>query len=336
MRQYEFSVKEFTELLATSPGIEDLVDVDGTVAVVRLDDDADVPVDHRLIERVAVLPMVLVGVRAGADGTDPRAVPFAPYCDVIISEDPSTLEPIIESVAIAPRAATALAMLLRASEHRSIGDGLVAESAVYSMLQGGPEFAAWRRSRPVRQRFEAGPAVRISRSGNTLELVLDRPQVRNALNVAMRDELYEALTMAAAEPDVHVHLRGEGATFCAGGDLDEFGSFPDPATAHLIRLARSIGHLIAGISERVTAHVHGACMGSGIELPAFAGRVVAREGATFGLPEVRLGLIPGAGGTVSITRRIGRHRTAYLALSAQQIDAVLAYQWQLVDEIVSQ
>ena len=61
-----------------------------------------------------------------------------------------------------------------------------------------------------------------------------------------------------------------------------------------------------------------------MELPAFAGRVVAAPDATFGLPEVSLGLIPGAGGTVSLPRRIGRHRTAWLALTGQPIDAPTA------------
>src|SRR5262249_42491510 len=106
-----------------------------------------------------------------------------------------------------------------------------------------------------------------------------------------------------------------------------------PANAHVVRLQRSNGRLIAGMADRVHAFVHGACMGSGVELPAFAGHVVAHPYASFGLPEVGLGLIPGAGGTVSVTRRIGRQRTAYLALSGTRIDAPTALDWGLVDEI---
>src|SRR5439155_24814131 len=101
----------------------------------------------------------------------------------------------------------------------------------------------------------------------------------------------------------------------AGGDLDEFGSFPDPATAHILRLRQSVGRRIEGVTDRVTAHLHGACVGSGIELPAFAGRVVAAESTRIALPELSLGLVPGAGGTVSLPRRIGRQRTARLALT---------------------
>jgi enoyl-CoA hydratase/carnithine racemase len=80
-------------------------------------------------------------------------------------------------------------------------------------------------------------------------------------------------------------------------------------------------------------HLHGACVGSGIELPAFAATVLAEPSTVVSLPEVSLGLIPGAGGTVSLPRRIGRHRTARLALTGDRIDAATALEWGLVDAI---
>ena len=101
---------------------------------------------------------------------------------------------------------------------------------------------------------------------------------------------------------------GNGPAYSRGGDLDEFGTFPSPEEAHAIRLQTSIGAAIAAIADRVTFHIHGACYGSGIELPAFAHRVVAAPDTTIALPEIGLGLIPGAGGTVSITNRIGVER----------------------------
>ena len=165
----------------------------------------------------------------------------------------------------------------------------------------------------------------VERDGDALHITLTRPEVRNALDTAMRDQLVEAFELARLDDSItEVHLRGEGPAFCAGGDLDEFGSRPDPATAHLVRILQSAGRAIDAVADRVTAHVHGACRGSGVELPAFAGRVVASADATFGLPEVSLGLIPGAGGTVSLPRRIGRHRTALLALTGEPIDAPTA------------
>jgi enoyl-CoA hydratase/carnithine racemase len=91
--------------------------------------------------------------------------------------------------------------------------------------------------------------------------------------------------------------------------------------------------LIYGVCDKTIAYLHGACIGAGIEMTAFAGHLIAAQGTTFALPEVGFGLVPGAGGTVSMPRRIGRQRTALLALSGQPIDAGLAHQWGLIDAI---
>ena len=150
----------------------------------------------------------------------------------------------------------------------------------------------------------------------------------------MRDAPASALTVAACDPTCQVVLRGLGPDFCAGGDLDEFGSRPDPAIAHVTRLTRSPARLMHLVAARTTAYVHGSCLGAGVELPAFAGRVIAAEGARFGLPEVTLGLVPGSGGTASLPRRIGRWRTAYLALAGHVADSDEALRWGLVDAVV--
>jgi enoyl-CoA hydratase/carnithine racemase len=175
--------------------------------------------------------------------------------------------------------------------------------------------------------------VRIERVGQQLTITLSRPAVRNALDRAMRDQLLDALAVAEADPSLRVVLRGDGSSFCSGGDLDEFGTHPGPAEAHAIRLRRSIGAALHRVAGRTTALVHGPCAGSGVELPAFAGRVVAHPDTTFELPELMMGLIPGAGGTVSVPARVGRHRTAWLVLTGRRIDAATARAWGLVDEI---
>ena len=175
--------------------------------------------------------------------------------------------------------------------------------------------------------------VRVERRVDELEVTLERPEARNALDAHMRDQLWDAFTMAAADPGLTLRWRGAGPSFCAGGDLDEFGSRSDPARAHLIRLTRSLGRVLHELADRTTVELHGACVGSGIELPAFAGRVLAAPDTAISLPELSLGLIPGAGGTVSLPRRIGRHRTAWLALTGATIDAATARRWGLVDEL---
>ena len=79
--------------------------------------------------------------------------------------------------------------------------------------------------------------------------------------------------------------------------------------------------------------LHRACIGAGIELPAFAGTVLAAPDARVRLPEVAMGLVPGAGGTVSLPRRIGRHRTCWLGVTGAELDAEAALAWGLVDRI---
>jgi len=178
--------------------------------------------------------------------------------------------------------------------------------------------------------------VRVQRSVDRLLVTLTRPSVHNAFSARMRDELVEALAIAQTDPSIAtVVLDGDGPSFSSGGDLDGFGSRPDPATAHIVRLERSPARAMADVGPRVEARLHGACLGAGIELAAFAGRVVATPDAAIGLPEVTLGLVPGAGGTVSVTRRIGRHRTALLALTGKTVDAATALTWGLVDEVVN-
>lgn len=282
-------------------------------------------------DRLASLPFVVVGV---IDGTVHPG--WLELCDVALPEGDPALGRIEENLAAAPIAATTLALLLRGVERRSTGDGLVAESAAYSDLQSGPEFEAWRAGHPARSERDSAPRVRTERRGGTLLLTLTRPERLNALDAQMRDELVEALTLAAADPDIaEVEWRGEGRAFCAGGDLDEFGSRPDPASAHLVRLERSVGRLLAQLEKPVVTHLHGACMGSGIELAAFTSTVVAAPDTQIALPEIGLGLVPGAGGTVSLPRRIGRLRTAQLAFSGSVIDAATAHEWGLVDRLVA-
>lgn len=232
-----------------------------------------------------------------------------------------------------PLASTAFVALMQRAPFPTVEEGLVAESEVYSSLQAGPEFQAWRAATPRTARPSTGPAVLVEREGDVLRVELNRPERRNALNVQMRDEWLDALAVAAADPDLQVVITGRGPSFCAGGDLDEFGTFPSPEEAHVIRLQTSIGRAIHEMRDRVTFRIHGNCYGSGIELPAFAARVEAAPDTRIALPELSLGLIPGAGGTVSITARVGVERMTELALSRRVIDATTALEWGLVDAI---
>ncbi|HVB44910.1 MAG TPA: enoyl-CoA hydratase/isomerase family protein [Streptosporangiaceae bacterium] len=299
---------------------------------------------------ITAVPAVVVVV-----ARDPRALPPAAFdaADLILTDDLTAGTPFVapaDGVAAAigrigsvlhanPVAGTSLAMLLRCSAGLGVPAALVAESATYSALQEGREFWRWRAERPVRK---AEPPtedrhqerVLVERAGDEVRITLARPGRRNAIDWRMRDALAAALAMAAADQRCTVVLRGLGPDFCAGGDLDEFGTRPDPAIAHLTRLTRSPARLMHVVGRRATAYLHGSCLGAGIELSAFAGRVVAAESTRIGVPEIQLGLVPGAGGTVSLPRRIGRWRTAYLALAGHVAGADEALRWGLVDALV--
>ncbi len=175
------------------------------------------------------------------------------------------------------------------------------------------------------------------RDGDTLRIRLNRAASRNAFDARMRDELVTALEFALANPDLtKVELSGNGPAFSAGGDLDEFGISNDPGQAHMIRTFRSPARLVYRLGSRLTARVHGACIGAGIEVASAARKLVAAPGSYFVLPEVGMGLIPGAGGIAAIPRRIGRHRACYMAISGAPIDAQTALGWGLIDVLARQ
>jgi len=273
----------------------------------------------------------------GDASTGPVAAALATAFDVV-ADNEAELEPVQAAIRATPFAATALVQLLRLSEKESVHEALIAESLVYSMLQAGPEFTAWLAKRELRESHgrapELAPAVLAERCGDRLDLTLNRPKKHNAFSAEMRDALCEGLRIALGDGSIReVRLCGAGASFSSGGDLDEFGTLSDPVTAHMIRSTRNAGRMLSLCSDRVTCFVHGACVGAGAELPAFAGHVVAAPDAYFQLPEAAMGLVPGAGGTASIPRRIGRQRTAELALSGRRIDAETALRFGLVDEV---
>jgi enoyl-CoA hydratase/carnithine racemase len=232
-----------------------------------------------------------------------------------------------------PVAAAVAAQVLRMTPRLPFEEALVLESIGYSLLLASDGFRAWRAATPVRHPpDETGSRILIVDKGRGLEIRLNRPARRNAFDARMRDELAEALAFALDHPGApRVALSGEGPAFSAGGDLDEFGQAPDAGWAHMIRTARSPARLVHALGPRLTARVQGACVGAGVEVSAAAARLVARRGAFFRLPEVSMGLIPGAGGTASISRRIGRHRACYLAISGADIDLPTALAWGLVD-----
>ena len=264
-----------------------------------------------------------------------------PFIDVIA--DSTTPEFLLDAalinIARQPIASTALIQVLRHSLSVSVEQALILESLTYSSLQHGAEFLRWLKPKDVKAPDkppgkDIDQTVLSERSSNHLTVTLNRPAKHNAFSASMRESLTEALLLAHTDTSIEkVTLQGAGPSFCAGGDLEEFGEARDAAIAHLTRTTRSPGRLIYSLRDKITVNLQGACIGAGIEMTAFAGHVIARPDAFFALPEVGFGLVPGAGGTVSIPRRIGTHRTALLGLSGQRIDCATALSWGLIDAI---
>lgn len=269
-------------------------------------------------------------------GIGGRHHPLGATFDAVL-ESPIDAETLIGQVERAPRAAAVTVQLLRTSEGLPLDRALVLESLAYGLLQGSEEYAAWLSARRPSGSPDPEGRVIVERRDSILHIVLDRPRARNAINRVIRDQLHEAFTLAALDPEIRsVKLRSIGEAFSAGGDLEEFGTTKDPATAHLIRMRTLPALAVARRPEILDVHIQGACIGAGVEISAFAGRVTAAPTAWFQLPELAMGLIPGAGGCVSVPRRIGRQRAALMILSGQRIDAQTALRWGLIDAIEDQ
>lgn len=235
-----------------------------------------------------------------------------------------------------PLASLALTTLLRLSHGTHVNHAIISEASTYAMLQGSSEYQSWLERRDNTPPTPAGEdePVLVARVGSSLIITLNRPDVHNAVNWQLRDAFVRAVEVAINDSSLlTVELRGNGPSFSAGGDLTQFGSEQNPAMAYLTRLGAHPGWSIAQVSNRTVAYLHGACIGAGIEVPAFADTVIADPDTRFALPEVGMGLIPGAGGTVSIPRRIGRHRALWLGLTGQALDAETALRWGLIDQI---
>jgi hypothetical protein len=242
---------------------------------------------------------------------------------------------IARNCARTPLAALALVHVLRLTENLAPEPALLAESLAYAVLQAGPEFAKWRREYVASgSTADDGPAVCIDRSDGELAIRLNRPHACNALNVAMRDALVEAFDLVSSDASITATVSGVGRCYSVGGDLREFGERTDAPSAHRIRSLRNPALSLLRCAGRVDFRVHGACIGSGIELAAFGRKIYARGNAYFQLPELKLGLIPGSGGCVSLPKRIGRQRTALLALTGRRLAARQALAWGLVDELI--
>jgi len=288
-------------------------------------DLTDSDIEHA--DWIGNLPCPVIGIGKGA---------LSNACDVLV-DSYKDAELLANNISKIPIASMILVQHLRASEKLSIEDALVAESLAYATVQSGPEFKNWMKTNPPHEKSEkvSETPLAVEMTASHMQLTMNDPDTKNAIGVTMRDALCEALDLAISDAGIEkITLTGYGRVFSTGAAIDEFGKVSDPATAHWIRTLRLPAWRLAQLSERLHIHVNGVAYCAGTEIVGFAKHVTASPNAWFQLPELKFGLIPGAGGTASLPRRIGRQKTAYLAFSMKKIKAQTALEWGLVDEIV--
>jgi enoyl-CoA hydratase len=163
-------------------------------------------------------------------------------------------------------------------------------------------------------------------------LRLHRPSVLNALNLGLRQALAAAFLRLEADPSVKVILlAGSERAFCAGADLNEYvdATPPDVIEREMDRLWGAI----SGCRKPVIAAVRGYALGGGCELAMHADIIVAGQGATFGQPEVKIGIMPGGGATQRLTRAVGKFAAMKILLSGDVFSAQAALAMGLVSEL---
>jgi enoyl-CoA hydratase/carnithine racemase len=167
-------------------------------------------------------------------------------------------------------------------------------------------------------------------------LTLNRPDVLNAANMAMRDALWSALEAVRDDPEIHVAVfKGAGErAFSAGADITEFGTAPSYVEARRARHERDLWGLMLSITKPFVAAIHGFAYGAGCELSLCCDIRIASDDASFGLPEVHLGYIPSAGGTQTLPRTVPPGVAREMILSGEPIDAQRALAIGLVTRVV--
>jgi len=283
---------------------------------------------QQILERLTTTISPTVG--ALADGT-PEGPASATSAVVRVDDPLETAARIAEQGRRTPDAVHVMDTVLRIAERATARETLISESYGYAALLDGPEYGAWRTvaGAPV------GPPaqVRRDRHGDTNVVTIDWTTPESGMDHALRLAVAQALLDARHEGADEIELRAEGPDFCAQPIPDDDPARRGDARAHLNRLQRHPGVAAWLVHRRLTVRVQGRCCSAGLELAAFAHTVIADRDARFWVPHLPYGLCFGAGGSVSLTSRIGRWRTAYLALSGASIDAATALRWGLVDVI---
>jgi enoyl-CoA hydratase len=166
-------------------------------------------------------------------------------------------------------------------------------------------------------------------------ITLNRPDKLNALNRDVFQQLGVALDRLEASPDAVVGiLHGAGRAFAAGADIQDYVDISVHAYRAFMDVGRAVSDRIASLRKPVIAAVQGFALGGGFELVLACDLVIAADNSRFGLPETKLGLVPGGGGTQRLPRLVGRMRATELLITGRFLTADEAQSWGIVNEVV--
>lgn len=168
-----------------------------------------------------------------------------------------------------------------------------------------------------------------------LQLTINRPEALNALNADLMEHFYQAFVMAKEDPAVKgILITGQGKAFCAGADIKQLAKLNGQTGLTFARHGQMVFRFLEQLGKPSLAAVNGFALGGGCELAMAATMRIASANALFGQPEVKLGVIPGFGGTQRLARLIGKGRALDLCLTGRTIKAEDALTWGLVSEVV--
>lgn len=179
------------------------------------------------------------------------------------------------------------------------------------------------------------PLVTLTRANAVAIVELSRPRVHNALSAELLRQLLVVIDSLGKSSDVRVMvLASKGtAVFCAGGDIRHMSAMSQAAALDYIATGKSCAQAIEMLPFPTLAAVHGAALGGGLELALACDAIAAESTALLGLPEVKLGIIPGFGGIPRLVRRIGYSRAKSMVLRGEVVSGSQARDWGLIDVV---
>ncbi len=184
--------------------------------------------------------------------------------------------------------------------------------------------------------MENSEILQTSHESGVLKIKLNRPDALNALNAALIDKLQHVLESAKLDKTVRaILLTGEGKAFCAGADITQLAKLNGQSGYAFAQHGQKVFRLLEQLGKPSIAAINGYALGGGCELAMAATIRIASTKALFGQPEIKLGVIPGFGGTQRLSRLIGKGRALDLCLTGRTIKAEEALAWGLVTDIAS-